>query len=48
MKRNTSIATAGNTVGATGASVYYDAGALIWVATLMTIGVLYRVITFFL
>lgn len=48
MKRNTAIALLVITVGATGASVYYDAGALIVVATLMTIGVLYRVITFFL
>lgn len=48
MKRNAAIAQLIITVGATGAAVYYDAGALIVVATLMTIGALYRVITFFL
>lgn len=48
MKHKAEIALLIITVGATGAAVYYDAGALIVVATLMTIGVLYRVITFFL
>ena len=48
MKRNTSIALLVIIVGATGASVYYDAGALSVVATLMTIGALANVINVFL
>lgn len=48
MKRNAAIALLVIAAGTLGVSVYYGAGALIVVATLMTIGVLYRVITFFL
>ncbi|EOJ0053582.1 TPA: hypothetical protein NVH47_003451 [Enterobacter hormaechei subsp. xiangfangensis] len=48
MKRNAAIALLIITAGATGASVYYDAGALSVVATLMTIGALANVINDFL